>query len=1075
MTSDQDTVVLEGLLCQLLTPDNDVIQRATVEIKRILKSPAGLQTLVTVICTSNNEGARQMGATLLKQRIASSWMKLTPDFKQAIKDALLHLVLNDPVRSVRQGVARAICMIAKHEVPSGQWPNFMEWLSQCTNSTVVAHKEIGMLVLCNLCETMGEQLKPFYGSMFGLFQTALHDRESAEIPFYCMQTMSTLLPHFETQEYEMLRAMLPQLKETCMFLLANDENQGVKSMEFFDELMDSDFSLSGEDAALLMGFFIEVASNTNAEHSARQSAISQIVSLSNSDKKSIIIKNGLVPHILRHVFQIMSEPEEEDAEEDEGAISDLAAQIIDNFALNMPPSSVVDPSLEIIGAAMSNPNARYRRAAIIGLAVLAEGCSEYLKGMLSEILPALYKGLEDPEVPVREASCLALAQFSQYCQPDIGDHCGEVMPRLFASLESPSDDLREKSVHALESFCEHLGDKIVPYLDTMMTQMRAMLLHGSQGVQEVTVLAIAAAAVSAGPAFEPYLPEVYGILKQLMCLTTDETASLRAYATECLGHVMKNLGRKYFENDLPDLVRVATEGLTLEDPVIAQCTYGFFGALSVAFKKDFAPYLTAVIPILVGQIKEAETSVIYKRGGDEGEIDLNDTDDEDEDENEIQTVMVDPTIMDAASSAIDTLGYFAVEISHEFVPYIEACLPMLLSLLEFKFNNDIRKAVVSTLCDFIRCSHTVFDESKEWKAGIPVPNPLSQQTMHLISEVVPKLTKTIQKDYDRMVVLAIGTCLEPNIPIIGPAMIEGNLQDWCNTIAMLINRQVVCQIDDGEEDEDAEHTMAEYDSMLVDVGCDLLSATAQVMGPSFNGPYFETFAKILRKFYKQNSSETDRNLCMGTLSDLIKAMGVSVVPYAEDMYQMFAKAVADPDEGVKVSAIFTLGVLAENCPQLLRTRASEMLTNVYGFFTDANTSAPLMDNCCAMVARMVIAGKQLGGDVNAVLPLDKVIPVVVGALPLKEDMEENEVVCAMLLGLFETNSDVVFPHLPQLTGVFSHLVSVGKDQSMLSDTTMLSMTTLFKHLSEANPNELQQCLAPLSEIQRNALVALIHS
>ena len=49
-------------------------------------------------------------------------------------------------RSVRQAVARVISIIAKHEVPSNDWPDFMGWLNECASSESVLHREVCVVV-----------------------------------------------------------------------------------------------------------------------------------------------------------------------------------------------------------------------------------------------------------------------------------------------------------------------------------------------------------------------------------------------------------------------------------------------------------------------------------------------------------------------------------------------------------------------------------------------------------------------------------------------------------------------------------------------------------------------------------------------------------------------------------------------------------------------------------------------------------------------------------------------------------------------------------------------------------------
>ena len=63
-----------------------------------------------------------------------------------------------------------------------------------------------------------------------------------------------------------------------------------------------------------------------------------------------------------------------------------------------------------------------------------------------------------------------------------------------------------------------------------------------------------AVSTHAPQAFEPYLRDVYAYLKQLMTLEGEENVSIRAYATDTLGAIIKNMGKDYFASDLNEIM-----------------------------------------------------------------------------------------------------------------------------------------------------------------------------------------------------------------------------------------------------------------------------------------------------------------------------------------------------------------------------------------------------------------------------------------------------------------------------------------------------------------------------------------
>lgn len=87
---------LEGILAQLLLPDNTVIQAAQAQLKQLFKRPDAVIALVNVLTTSQNEGVRQMAATVLRQRVTKSWMRIPAETKAMVKQTLVASVTTDP-------------------------------------------------------------------------------------------------------------------------------------------------------------------------------------------------------------------------------------------------------------------------------------------------------------------------------------------------------------------------------------------------------------------------------------------------------------------------------------------------------------------------------------------------------------------------------------------------------------------------------------------------------------------------------------------------------------------------------------------------------------------------------------------------------------------------------------------------------------------------------------------------------------------------------------------------------------------------------------------------------------------
>ncbi|CAN0038989.1 unnamed protein product, partial [Hapterophycus canaliculatus] len=90
----------------------------------------------------------------------------------------------------------------------------------------------------------------------------------------------------------------------------------------------------------------------------------------------------------------------------------------------------------------------------------------------------------DPSPHVRECSCFCLGQFAEHCQPEILDHSEEVLPIVFRLLDDATDNVKGVSCYVLEMFTENLEpETVMPFLEPLMTRLVQMLQTPKRGVK----------------------------------------------------------------------------------------------------------------------------------------------------------------------------------------------------------------------------------------------------------------------------------------------------------------------------------------------------------------------------------------------------------------------------------------------------------------------------------------------------------------------------------------------------------------------------------------------------------------
>lgn len=171
---------------------------------------------------------------------------------------------------------------------------------------------------------------------------------------------------------------------------------------------------------------------------------------------------------------------------------------------------------------------------------------------------------------------------------------------------------------------------------------------------------------------------------------------------------------------------------------------------------------------------------------------------------------------------------------------------------------------------------------------------------------------------------------------------------------------------------------------------------------------------------------SDRASAIGTFAEIISGMKGAITPSTEPLYKLFLEALHDPDAEVHSNAAFAMGLLVENTEIDLSGQYLVILSALRPHF-DITSEAPsaklnARDNAAGAVARLILRN-------TAAVPLEQVLPILLGALPLKNDYLENRPVFRAIFHLFRGYGGVVLPFVDQLLPVFLYVLEPSSSGS----------------------------------------------
>jgi hypothetical protein len=717
----------------------------------------------------------------------------------------------------------------------------------------------------------------------------------------------------------------------------------------------------------------------------------------------------------------------------------IAQGTLDVLAIHLPQKVFFETCITKCVQRMQSPNPAVRKSGIASLGVVAEGCQEKLTRHLAEIVPRVLSLAQDADTQVRECTCFALGQLAEHCQPDILSYSSTVLPNIFRLLEDPSENVQTTSCHVLEMFCESLDpESVLPFLNPLMTRLVVMLEHSTQkSVREMTVGAIAATAVAAELEFIPYLPGVANIMQRFISLNEVEHFPLKGRALECMGHMAVAVEKEAFRPYFTQTVAVAGHALNLDDLELHEFVYALFANLAKVMEREFSPVLPELVPRLLAVVDKSDGGL---EAIDAGPKDLSGLDESDDEEGDNQNYVVRTADIDCKRQALVALHGMASYCAQDFMPFLEDTTRVVMKQVACSEDEYWHPAVVCegfrTLASLSICSVAANHEDGKvrWVKGDLSANPMSPHTTAVINAIMPVLVAGL-KNEDKDVVASAADGIVAVMDLCGPFALATVANDLLQNVMLLLTNKGLCQeYDDDEEDEEDEE--GEHQNFLNSI-FDVLGSFSKCMGEQF-AQYLPTFLAPIAEFSKTSRPTNDRSMAAGCLGDIADGVGTAISPYWESHFlPIIIGGLADEEPGLQRNCAYTLGVCATALTESIAAQYPQILQSIHPIFSlnvdasDANACS--RDNAVGAVCKMMLAAP-------ATFPFAQVLPIVLGSLPLKSDMLENEGVYDCLIKLTQMNQpDLAGPLKMELMRV----VQTAMQEKKVDDEIKAKLKTAF--------------------------------
>ena len=906
-------------------------------------------------------------------------------------------------------------------------------------------------------------MKPHAETLSQLFLLGCQDAVSdvAETALKAIASSITLLG--KTPEImSFAKVITPMLTVLSRCLNDGDDDLVVEGLGVIQECCTLEQPLINDYLEVVVQFVISILLHPEHDKSVKKSAAQTLMDIIEFRPKLFAKKNLIPPTLSMLMDRIAKEDtsvagslfnfphpddvqntSEEDDDKDE--VQKLSQTIIDIMAIHIPSKYFTDTVLSMISQGISSADPQMRKAACAVLGVVAEGCQERLRESLQDILPVLLNCLKDPHIFVREVACFALGQFSEHLQPEILNYHDVVLPAVFTALGDQTLTMQGTSCYVLEYFCEYLQpETLKPYLGPLMGQLAVLAQSPSRSIQEMALTALSATSIAAEHEFLPYAEGTVGFLNQLLFLTEPTQLTTRGKALDCLGHIAIALGEENFNQAYFDLgMRSAIQGFEMDNELLKEHGFVYIANIVKLVGKNFKQFMPQLIPYMYTIIEESE--IFQLMSDDEAEDaegvqsaqpqqqqqqqpGAEGAEEDDDDDDASYHVNITEGFISTKKAALTALGALAEHTKEEFIPYLTKSLELIVTKdigALYSFHDDVRGEAISILDYFIEalCEYQ------------KVKQPSKREVLQLTPEIT-ELVKTclnscvfvILSDEEKLPVSNAFETLHAILRRIG--VVALHLQSDHNNevfakvileiVLLFLSEKAPCQVlnkaeKSNEEDEDDD----DHDHVVIDSVSDLIGCLARLMGNDFV-QYFDSFHPLLMKFTKPARAPSDRVMAIGCYSEVFEEIdGVHSLKYLEAVMPVIHAGLSDANENCRRNGAYCIGILVEKSEKALVPHFLHFLQWLHPVCVRKNSEksdyvgGADIDNAVSAVAKMIHVAPEA-------VPLAQVLPVMLNALPLREDYDEGTVIFSTFFKLLQANEPTIYSLLPQVISAFGY-------------------------------------------------------
>eukprot|EP01110_Echinostelium_bisporum_P009977 TRINITY_DN3465_c0_g1_i1.p1 TRINITY_DN3465_c0_g1~~TRINITY_DN3465_c0_g1_i1.p1 ORF type:complete len:1087 (+),score=415.45 TRINITY_DN3465_c0_g1_i1:159-3419(+) len=1072
----------QTLLMKFLSIDNAVRGEAEQFYVNLKQSPDALiMSLLQVMKGTQDEALRSLCAVLLRQAYARDkellWDKASPQVRQTLATEFLSMSETEASNSIRHKLCSGIAELGAILIPEGQWQELLPYLFNRTKSENEIHREAALSIFGGLASNMGSGFKPYFNVLKDVLATGLND-PSVKVRIAALSATSSLLQTLqEPNEKNSFQDLIPAMLNTInVALQATKEEEAQSALQMFVELAEAEPLFLRPFINNVVDSMMAIVAHTNFEDATRHLAFEVLNTLAET-RPGMMRKQvpQFVKKMLHLAITLMLNLDEEevnewnlsDDEEYEGTDYDIGEEALDRIALSMG-GHVVSELFEMIPQLITNANWKHRHCALMTLAIVGEGCYKQLLPHLTDVMKLIMPTFNDPHPRVRWAACNCIGQMSTDFSPEIQTQFHQmIIPALTAVMDDAANiRVQAHSAAAIINFCEMCEASVLePYLDGLLSKLAALLQGGKIRVQEQAITAIASIAKCAEGTFIKYYDLFVPFLKSILSgANVKEYRKLRGKAMECISLIGVAVGKEKFYNDAKEvmsyMMETQSKPLDADDPQISFMQQAW-ARIAKCLKQDFVPFLQYVMPGLI-QLAQTKTDITIADESDETEqkdgweyVVLGD-----------KRVGINTTSLEEKANACNMILCYAEELEEGFFPYVDSVQKLMVPLLKFYYNDNVRQAAVSCMVPVLQSAASYLK-----KAGAAAGAD-QMYCRNLFSYMVPTFHEAMEQETELEILNGMLESYTLCMSIVGDGCMDNEQMSKC-VVCMKsliehyeavkeeqLDKKQSPDVDDDEGDKIDEEIMRNEDSLgLI---ADVLGHMAKLMKASAL-PILQDLLPTVLAYLQPQKTASERQAIICLIDDIVEFTQKESLPLFPYILPSYCQYANDPDPAVRQATVYGIGVLAvvggEAFVPVIPTLLNSL--NTVCSHPDARTEENVnaTENAISAIAKIC---ETYPTQVN----LAQILPVWLHYLPVTEDKIESKVIYNHLCSFIEKYNGAIMANNVQNIGKVVQVLASALDTDLIDEPLTARSLAILKQIQAQLPGEIQRIWSSLSPTEQ---------